>query len=241
MDAMRPKLSLPVKDKRIEDVLLWRDPKKSGIVLGGITAVYLLVHSISYNPVVVLANLAQLAVIACFLWNLVAGFLKKPGVPVPDFVKKGVSEAEAKDAAARYSVYVNKALATVERVISGKDVVLTLQIAGALFVVARVASIVSPLTLAYLGVVCLFTLPKLYEMKKDEIDTHITKAKDNYNNVYSKHVDPLVKKIPRASTATTRSGASPAPAAAAKVADTADSMASEVQSMMEDMPGRRQF
>lgn len=38
-----------------------------------------------------------------------------------------------------------------EKVITGKDVVLTLQIAGALFVVSRVARVVSPLTLAYLG------------------------------------------------------------------------------------------
>lgn len=61
----------------VEDVLLWRDPKKSGIALGGITVVYLLISHISYNPVVVLANIAQFAVISCFLYNLVTNFLKR--------------------------------------------------------------------------------------------------------------------------------------------------------------------
>ena len=88
---------------------------------------------------------------------------------MPAFVSEGISEAEAKDIAMRYTVYVNKILGTcrgccecicthththtalMERIISGKDVVLTLQVAGALFVVAKVAAVVSPLTLTWLG------------------------------------------------------------------------------------------
>lgn len=36
--------------------------------------------------------------------------------------------------------------------------------------------------------VSLFTLPKLYEMKKEEIDTQVGRAKQQYNNVYEKHI-----------------------------------------------------
>lgn len=238
--GVKPKLSLPVKDKRIEDILLWRDPKKTGIALAIVTGVYGLIHQISLNPVVMLANMAQVAVIACFLWNLLSGALKQPGVPVPKVVHEGISEADAKDTAARFTVYANRVLAMVERVITGKDFVLTLQVSGALFVVARIASVVSPLTLAYLGVLSLFALPKLYELKKDEIDLHVTRTRDTYHNVYSKHVDPLMKKIPRASTATSKSNVA-SPPAPAKVADTADSLKSEVQSMMDSGAAKKYF
>lgn len=221
------------KPSWIEDVLLWRDPKRSGIVLGGLTVAYLIANYMVKNPVVVLATVLQVAVLACFLWNLIAGFLKKPGVPVPRVVSQGISEGEAKDAAARYAVYANKFLGLLERVIGGKDVILTLQIAGALYVVAKVAAVVSPLTLAYLGVLLLFSLPKLYELKKDEIDGHVAKARDSYQDVYSKHVDPLVKKIPRASTATTSQRTSaPSPA---KLSDTADSLGAQATAQVKEL------
>ena len=40
--------------------------------------------------------------------------------------------------------------------------------------------------------VSLFTLPKLYELKKEEIDTQVGKARQQYNNVYEKHIGTVV-------------------------------------------------
>lgn len=254
MSAAKAKLKLPVvKDPRLEDILLWRDPKKTAVCLAGSTGVYGLLTVIAANPVVVLANLLQLAVIVAFLWNSIANLLKRPGVPVPAFIKEGLSEADAKEKAVRWASYYNKALAAVDRVLSGKDVLLSLQIAGGLFVVSRVAAFVSPLTLAYFGVLALFTLPKVYELRKDEIDGHLTKVKDGYNTVYNKHVQPALKRIPRASTATTSSATtttkSAAPAVSeaiskptpAAVNDVAGNVASEVQSLMEGFPGQKRL
>ena len=42
-----------------------------------------------------------------------------------------------------------------------------------------------------------FTLPKVYELKKDEIDSVVAKLHEQLNVLYSK-ADSMVKKIPKA-------------------------------------------
>lgn len=134
MDALGPKCPDPLArhfsrrhTHAVEDLLLWRSPTQSAAVLGGITLSFWVLNVVAYNPVVVLATVAQFGVLACFLANVACGALKRygcwvcvylhtahtmhrPGVPVPVFVSEGISEAEAKDIAARYTVYINKFL-----------------------------------------------------------------------------------------------------------------------------------
>ena len=55
-----------------------------------------------------------------------------------------------------------------------------------------------------------FSVPKIYELKKDQIDAVATKVHYHGKEAYVKYADPYVKKIPRASTSsgppTTTSG-----------------------------------
>lgn len=50
-----------------------------------------------------------------------------------------------------------------------------------------------------------FTLPKLYEWKKEEIDFYFEKAVKQTKQAYNTHLAPIVNKIPRASTTTSDS------------------------------------
>ncbi len=53
-------------------------------------------------------------------WYTAAPPPNRPGVPVPSFIAEGISEAEAKDIAARYTVYINKFLGMLGGVV-GED------------------------------------------------------------------------------------------------------------------------
>ena len=90
------------------------------------------------------------------------------------------------------------------------------QVLGGLYAVARVTSIFSLLTLAYLcneeswpvmrmacgsmrflGVLAAFLAPKVYEMRRDEIDGYLEVAKEKLKVLF-KQLESSLQKIPRA-------------------------------------------
>ena len=54
-------------------------------------------------------------------------------------------------------------------------------------------------------VVLAFVLPKVYEMRKDDIDRTFYTVSNETQKTYNTYVDPYVKKLPRGSTATSSS------------------------------------
>ena len=54
-----------------------------------------------------------------------------------------------------------------------------------------------------------FTVPKLYELKKDDIDNAVSTAQTHGKKHYSNYVEPYVKKIPRGSTSSTNTSSAP--------------------------------
>lgn len=74
----------------------------------------------------------------------------------------------------------------------------TLIAAAGLFATARISAFLSLLTLAYLPVLAAFTLPKVYELRKDDIDQGMNTGRAKLTSVYDKYVAGIVAKIPRA-------------------------------------------
>ena len=56
----------------VQDILLWVDPKRSGIALAGVTAVFLSLQYGTYNAVSVAAYGLLAAVLGAFVWNNLA-------------------------------------------------------------------------------------------------------------------------------------------------------------------------
>lgn len=56
------------------------------------------------------------------------------------------------------------------KILSGEDIGLSLRAAVLLFFAARLGRIITPVGLLYMAIVGLFTLPKVYELRKDELD-----------------------------------------------------------------------
>lgn len=100
------------------------------------------------------------------------------------------------------------------RLVSGKDIILAGQAALALFALSKVAAWFTSLGLVFVAAVLAFSVPKIYELRKGEIDGLAAKAADQGKAHYKKFVEPYVSKIPRASTAVGASSASATAAAA---------------------------
>ena len=64
----------------MEDLLLWRDPKKSGVVLAGATLAYLLLEWSHFSLLSTVANTLLVAVSVAFLWNNIANFTSRWGL-----------------------------------------------------------------------------------------------------------------------------------------------------------------
>lgn len=98
------------------------------------------------------------------------------------------------------------------RLVSGKDIILAGQAALALFALSKVAAWFTSLGLIFVAAVLAFSIPKIYELRKGEIDGLAAKAADQGKAHYKKFVEPYVAKIPRASTAVGGSASAAAPA-----------------------------
>jgi hypothetical protein len=108
------------------------------------------------------------------------------------------------------------------RLVSGKDIILAGQAALALFALGKVAAWFTSLGLVFVAAVLAFSVPKIYELRKGEIDGLAAKAADQGKAHYKKFVEPYVAKIPRASTAVGGGGGSAAAAASAAPAKKAE-------------------
>jgi hypothetical protein len=72
-------LTHSVQCRAVEDLLLWRDPKKSGVVLAGATLAYLLLEWSHFSLLSIVANTLLVAVSVAFLWNNIANFTHRCG------------------------------------------------------------------------------------------------------------------------------------------------------------------
>lgn len=184
------------------DLLLWKEPVKSGAALFGATALYVLLDWTTWSLLSILSTVALVAIIVSFTWSSIAGFLNRAGPPVPSILREGVSEGQAKHLLEECIPLLNKALALAYRLASGKDFALTVQAVLVLFMVSKLSSRISVLSSAYLVVLLAFSAPKLYELKRTEIDTTAKDVHSKAKALYEQHVAPLVAKIPRASSVT---------------------------------------
>jgi len=89
---------------------------------------------------------------------------------LPPALTAGVDESAARLAAEKLRVALNALFSLAGRVLSGDTPGLSLRAAAFFFVAARVGRAVTPAGLLYLAVVALLTVPKAYDLRKDEID-----------------------------------------------------------------------
>ncbi|KAL6780159.1 hypothetical protein ACKKBF_B14225 [Auxenochlorella protothecoides x Auxenochlorella symbiontica] len=195
------RFQLPIRNEKVSDLLLWRDPVKSGVVLTLATLAFAFLRYAKFNAIVVTAYTLVAIVIGSFAWNSYAQFANKAPVPVPEVLKRGVTEQEVQAVAQRGTVLINRVLGFLKRVLHLTDPIATGQTAAALYAVARIAGLVSPVTLAFVLVLLAFTLPKIYELRKPQIDDAVATLKVQATRFYDQYLSRFVTRIPRAANA----------------------------------------
>mmetsp|Transcript_36600 Transcript_36600/g.81461 ORF Transcript_36600/g.81461 Transcript_36600/m.81461 type:complete len:222 (+) Transcript_36600:208-873(+) len=209
-------VAIPFLPPHVNDLLFWRDPVASGKVLASVVGVWLLFSGVLPHSLFSYLLVTFLFVSAVFLLVQSAmGYLGRDLVKIPAVFKEGISESAAKDLVSRNIPYVNKALSFIGKLASGKDVKLSAATGAGLFVAAYIMRFISVLTFAFVVVLLAFSLPKAYELKKDEVDRVVAQLLSKVKELYAKVEDAVFKKAPKAQAQAQVPQSTPAAAAAA--------------------------
>jgi len=192
---------LGVRSQALEDLLMWRDPRRSALYAGGGTAAYLLLEWSNISLLTLAANLLFLAVAAGALAALAARFLGRPPHALPPLLRDGVPPEAAAAAAERGRRAVNAALALAGRLLGGQELGLSARAAAALWLAGSVGRVLTLPGLAYTAAFFAFTLPRGYEWRKAEVDAALAAAVAKLAGVAALAPPAIARHLPRSLTA----------------------------------------
>nr|GMD01630.1 reticulon-like protein B4 [Ipomoea batatas] len=176
------------------DVFLWRNKKISAGVLGGATAIWILFEVLEYHLLTAVCHGLILALAVLFLWSNASSFIKKSAPHIPEV---HIPEEPVLQFASALRNDVNHGLAVLRDIASGRDLKMFLMVITGLWIVSIVGSCCDFLTLFYIAVVLLHTVPVLYEKYEDEVDAFAEKAMHELKKQYAVFDAKVLSKIPR--------------------------------------------
>ncbi|XP_010523772.1 PREDICTED: reticulon-like protein B5 [Tarenaya hassleriana] len=175
------------------DVLLWRDKKLSAAVLGTTTAVWVLFELVEYHLLSFVCHISILTLAVLFLWSNAHSFINKSPPQIPEI---HVAEEPFLLIASAIRNEVNHAFTVLRNIALGKDLKKLLKVVAGLWVISIVGSWCHLLTLIYICVVVLHTVPVLYEKNEDKVDPMAEKAFIELKKQYSVLDEMVLSKIP---------------------------------------------
>lgn len=179
---------------KVADIILWREAKLSAAILACVTIVYIVFEWLGCHVLSVLSIVALVVFGALFLWSNAAAFVKRsrPDVPRPQ-----VSEDTALHVAAILKDEANLVMNMLHEVVIGKDIKLFLKVELGLWILSLVGKWADFLTLVYLGVVLVLTVPVLYERHEDKIDRSLLQGFEQTCKLHRKLYDKVLKRVPQ--------------------------------------------
>ena len=182
------------KKKIVEELLLWDDPIKSGVMVGGATVAYVLFHCSGYTAMNIVCNLLLVGVIGTFVWSIIAQLLGKPEFPIPEPKPEAIDKC-FNSLSEQGKIYTNKFVGIFYRIAKGHEPALSIKAAFMLYMLAKISSLFTLLTMAYIAVVGAFAGPKVYTMYKEDIDTYLNVAKVKVDEAVGQAKEFLNEKV----------------------------------------------
>ncbi|CAG9858583.1 unnamed protein product [Phyllotreta striolata] len=178
-------------DPKVESLIYWRDPKKSGPVFGGVLLVLLALTYFSLISVVAYVSLIGLGVTIAFriYKNIVQAVQKTgDGHPFKEYLEMDVSlpQDKVKEITEVAIAHVNAAVRELRRLFLVEDLVDSIKFAVLLWIFTYVGAWFNGMTLVILSWVSLFTFPKIYETNKTQIDANLEIVRTKLAEVTSK-------------------------------------------------------
>ncbi|KAA8539986.1 hypothetical protein F0562_026678 [Nyssa sinensis] len=174
------------------DVFLWRDKKISAGVLGFATAIWVLFELFEYHLLTLVCHILILALASLFLWSNASTFINKSPPQIPEI---GFSEDIVRGVAFALRIEINRALAIIRDIASGRDLKKFLIVITSLWVISSLGNCWSFLTLFYICFVLLHTVPVLYEKYEDQVDSIAEKAEAEIKKQYAVFDAKVLSKI----------------------------------------------
>ncbi|XP_023514697.1 reticulon-like protein B1 [Cucurbita pepo subsp. pepo] len=176
------------------DVLLWKNKKISAGILGGATAIWAFFEVLEYHLLPLICYALILVVALLFLWSNAHIFIYKTPPHLPEVRIKDEPFLQVASAA---RTMINRAIATLGDIASGRDVKKFLAVVAGLWILSVIGSWCNFLTLFYIAVVLLHTVPVVYEKYKGKIDTSAQRIMVESKKRYAVFNEKVVSKLPK--------------------------------------------
>ncbi|KAJ8505746.1 hypothetical protein OPV22_006632 [Ensete ventricosum] len=167
---------------RTADVMLWRNKKISAGVLTGGTAIWALFELLGYHLLTLICQGLVLSLLIFFLWSKACTLINKSPPRIPEV---NVSEEQAIKVASNMRNGMNRASGVLREMALGHDLKKFLAVIAVLWILSIVGSSVNFLTLIYITLMTLLTVPVLYEKYEDKIDASAEKAMTGIKQQYA--------------------------------------------------------
>jgi hypothetical protein len=174
------------------DVILWKKWTISAGILVGSTVTWALFEWSGYRPLSLIANVLLLLVAIFFIWAKAAGILKRPPPPLPGLV---LSEEMVNSTAASVRLRINHTLAAAHDIALGKDFSLFAKVVVCLWLFSVVSSWFDLITLVYIIVLVVITIPALYNNYGDHVDRHALIVEQEFKKHYKKFDESVIRRI----------------------------------------------
>ncbi|XP_073313892.1 reticulon-like protein B4 [Primulina huaijiensis] len=176
------------------DLFLWKDKKLSAGVLAGATAIWVLFDVIEYHLLTLVCHTLILVLALLFLWSNATTFINKSPPRIP---KVEIPEDSTRQFASDLRVEINRAFAVLRDIAMGRNLKKFLLVIAGLWVASLVGSCCDFLTLLYIIVVLMFTVPVFYNKYERQVDSFAEKANAEFNKQYAVFDAKVLRKIPR--------------------------------------------
>uniref|UniRef100_A0A8C4QHA5 Reticulon n=1 Tax=Eptatretus burgeri TaxID=7764 RepID=A0A8C4QHA5_EPTBU len=176
---------------RVENLLLWRDVRLSGVVLVALLMLLLSLTQCSSISVISHVALATLSITVSYrIYRSVLQAIQKSdaGHPFKTFLDIGVglSQAEARRYIEGTLPLLNGTTRTLRRLFLVEDLVDSLKFAALMWITTYVGAAFNVLTLLITGVLLSFSLPLLYEKKQVQINHYMKLARSTTSGIVNK-------------------------------------------------------
>ncbi|KFK30707.1 hypothetical protein AALP_AA6G017300 [Arabis alpina] len=175
------------------DVLLWRDKKVTGGLLGVVTVIWLLFGFGGCRLLTFLCRGSVLFLVLSFLWSNALN--RSP----ESIVEIYIPEKPLLQAASALTFELNCAIATLRSIAVERDIKNFAMVLVGLWIVSIIGNWFSFLSLLYICFLLIHTVPMLYEKYEDEIDPIAEKAMIKMKKHYQVFEAKVFSKIPQKS------------------------------------------
>eukprot|EP00892_Ulva_mutabilis_P000229 jgi/Ulvmu1/10206/UM060_0006.1 len=178
-------IDIPFVPKYVEELLLWRDVKRSGILFGACTTIALFFFITKMSLPTFVCYLIGIALVVATAWTRVGPSIGQPMPKLPALISDGMSDTDYKYYCERMKPEIDQLTGYIYKLVTCKDFVLNAKIILALFAFGKIFSFMSPGVLGFIVVLFAFTAPKVYELNKDQIDKGMVTAQGRVNEGWS--------------------------------------------------------